>query len=191
VRLSVRAIGSRINRSSDISFYIGRYAEDDFRFRAVRLHGHCGRADNDELTARRRIDALGLQQILDRIRAGETNRDIAKKLNIRPATLCRYLNEDAHAQQYDRAKADSAEALLDCGMEALEQARGGDATEVQRARAVAQEYARRAAIRNLRYSDKHALELTGPNGGPVQTQPQFVVYLPDNGRDKNSRLSGP
>ena len=123
---------------------------------------------------------------MDRIRAGETNRDIAKKLNIHPATLCRYLNEDAHAQQYDRAKADSAEALLDCGMEALEQARGGDATEVQRARAVAQEYARRAAIRNLRYSDKRALELTGPNGGPVQTQPQVVVYLPDNGRDRTN-----
>jgi len=140
----------------------------------------------DQLTVRARIEAKGLEPILDWIRSGATNREIAEKLNIHPATLCRYLNDDAHAQQYERAKADSAEALLDRGMEVLEQARGGDTAEVQRARALAQEYARRAGIRNARYSERAAVELTGPNGGPLQTQPQVVVYLPDNGRQRHN-----
>ena len=137
----------------------------------------------DQVTPRARIEHFGFDGILDSIRAGKSQSEIAKSLGVHCATLTRFLREDdERARQTDRAMTDSAEAWLDRGMRALEEARGMDTAAVQLARAVEQACARRAAIRNPRYSEKRAVELTGADGGPLQVQPVISVYLPSNGR---------
>ncbi len=142
------------------------------------------RREADQLTPRARIEHFGFDGILDSIRAGKSQSEIAKSLGVHCATLTRFLREDdERARRTDRAMADSAEAWLDRGLEAIEEARGGDTAEVQRVRIFAQECARRAAIRNPRYSERNQIELSGPDGRPVQIQPVAVsIYLPSNGR---------
>ena len=78
---------------------------------------------------------------------------------------------------------DSAESWLDRGWQELQDAEGKDTAAVQLARHREQHCRARAAIANPRYSDKAAIELTGPNGGPIQSQHAVIVYIPDNGRD--------
>ena len=135
------------------------------------------------------IERVGLDAILDRIRSGQSQRQIAEALGIGIASLCKYLADPSRSEQSARARMDSAEAWLDRGMQALEEARGGDAAAVQLARAFEQHCARRAAIANPRYSDKAAIELSGPNGGPIQGQAVVTVYVPANHRD-NARVTG-
>lgn len=43
---------------------------------------------------------------------------------------------------------------------------------------------KRAAIADARYSDKASVELTGANGGPIQSASLVTVYIPANGRDE-------
>lgn len=45
----------------------------------------------------------------------------------------------------------------------------GTGTDSGAARALAQEYARRAAIRNPAYREKTGVEITGAAGGPIRT----------------------
>jgi len=130
-----------------------------------------------------RIENESFPEILSRIRAGESQSEIAQGLGVHVATLNRYLNDAERAIETDAAKRDSAEAWLDRAMAELEQAKGKDNAEVTRAKAVAQECARRAGIRNPRYSEKQQVELSGPDGGPVPQAPSVVVYLPANHRD--------
>jgi transcriptional regulator with XRE-family HTH domain len=134
-------------------------------------------------TALGKIESESFPAILGRIRAGESQAEIAKSLGVHVATLNRYLNDADRVLETDAAKRDSAEAWLDRGMSELESAKGGDNAEVTRAKAVAQECARRASIRNPRYSEKQQVELSGPDGGPVPQAPSVVVYIPNNGRD--------
>ena len=134
------------------------------------------------------IEDTGFENILDRIRGGESQSEIARALHVHVSTLNRYLNEPSRTEETEAAKRDSAESWLDRGTDGLEDARGKDAVAVQWARANEQHCARRAAIRNpARYSEKHGIEVTGADGGPVQTQSSMIhVYLPDNGRKKRS-----
>jgi len=134
--------------------------------------------------ARAKLENIGIDRLCERIEAGESMHEIARDLRIAVSTLHGFLNRDGHAEKTALAMQASAESWLDRGTQALNEARGGDTAAVQWARAVEQHCARRAAIRNPRYSERAAVELTGPNGGPVQTQPQVLVYLPDNGRDR-------
>jgi hypothetical protein len=101
------------------------------------------------------------------------------------SSLNRYLNEPSRKEEAEAAKLNSAESWLDRGTESLEDARGKDSVAVQWARAYEQHCARRAAIRNPRYSDRQSVELSGPDGGPIASQPSVVVYVPHNGRDGN------
>jgi hypothetical protein len=68
--------------------------------------------------------------------------------------------------------------MLNLGMRALLEAKDGDAARVQWGRAMAQEWARVAGIRNAAYRERSGVELTGPGGGPVQTETLIQVYLP-------------
>lgn len=103
--------------------------------------------------------ALTTQQIdeaLLRIASGESQASIARSLGMDPGNFCRELQrtEDI-AQRSARARADSAEAWLDKGLEVIESAlRRDSGIDAQAARAYAQECARRAAVRNPAYRDK-------------------------------------
>src|SRR5437867_3855721 len=125
--------------------------------------------DRRSLPARAALERTGLDQILARIRAGESQREIADSLQVDVSTLNRFLRSNAERAEATRAAmTESAEAWLDRGLRELEQAKGQDNAEMTRVRAVAMECARRAAIRNPRYSDKQQVELSGPDGGPMQ-----------------------
>jgi predicted transcriptional regulator len=93
---------------------------------------------------------LDLDSVLERMESGESQREIAASLGISESTLRGHLNANEEiAARSARARQESAEAWLDRGMKYLEDA-PGSSEEIQRARALAQECARRAAIRNPR-----------------------------------------
>ena len=129
-----------------------------------------------------RIEDASFEDVLARIRAGESQTEIARSLKVHIATLNRYLSDPSRVAETTAAKADSAEAWLDKGLREIQNAKGFDHAEVQRARAFAQECARRAAIRNPRYSDKAAIQLTDGDGQPLPPQQAIVVYMPSTCR---------
>lgn len=111
-----------------------------------------------------------LEEIWSRIESGDSQAEIAKDLGITHGRLSQILNKDEEtANRSARAREMSAEAWLDRGLRTLEEA-PADSNEIARARAIAQECARRAAIRNPRYSEKRVHEVSGPNGGPIKTE---------------------
>jgi transcriptional regulator with XRE-family HTH domain len=135
--------------------------------------------------ARKAIERAGTEEILSLIRQGKSQREIARRLKVDVSTLNRFLRANADESDLKQAMSESSEAWLDRGMQTLERAKGGDSAEVARARAIALECARRAAIRNPKYSDRSAVELSGPGGSPV-TSPQsspITIYIPENNRD--------
>ena len=118
-----------------------------------------------------RMARPSLQALTELITDGLTYREIGAKFGVNASTVCRWLAvDDAALQQSARAREESAEAWLDRGLDYLERsldkASGLDAGA---ARALAQECARRAAIRNPRYRDSSNMELTGKGGGPLQS----------------------
>lgn len=118
-----------------------------------------------------------LEAIWSRIESGDSQAEIARDLGVVPSTLSELLNKPEHAERSARARELSAEAWLDRGLAALEQA-PADSNEIARARAIAQECARRAAIRNPRYSEKRVHEVSGPNGGAIPQRIEVVVIDP-------------
>lgn len=111
-------------------------------------------------SARKPID---LHDVIERTANGETYREIAKAYSVDPMTIYRAIEradetlQSAHA----RARAISAEAWLDRGLEAIEAAARKDSEyDVGAARAYAQECARRAAIRNHAYRDAPTVAVT-------------------------------
>ena len=109
------------------------------------------------------LDLLG---ILQRIEAGETQREIAASIGCDVALLNRFLNSDENAQQSARAREVSAEAWLDRGLETIASALSKRSDiDPSAARAYAQECARRAAVRNPLYRDK--VDMTQKISGSV------------------------
>jgi predicted transcriptional regulator len=109
--------------------------------------------------------------IIEQIRSGQSQASIAKALGVSTGSVSMWLDRDADTiERSARARIASAEAWLDRGLEAVESAlmrdSGVDATA---ARAVAQECARRAAVRNPAYREKTGVEITGAAGGPIRT----------------------
>ncbi len=117
------------------------------------------------------LNEIGIDAICERIEAGESQRAIAKSLDMGIFTLNTWLNHPDRIEQSARARQESAESWLDKGLDAIESAlnkqSGIDATA---ARAYAQECARRAALRNPRYRESTVKEHTGPGGGAVQIE---------------------
>lgn len=115
--------------------------------------------------------------ILSEIERGESQAAIAGMLGVVPSTVSRWLDASPELEQRSAlARSRSAEAWLDKGWRILEDALHdpafkGTGTDSSIARQMAQECARRAAIRNPAYREKTdaKLELSGPGGGPVRT----------------------
>ena len=115
-----------------------------------------------------KLNELGIEEICNRIEAGESQLNIAKSLSIGVSQLNAWLNLDIYRERYARAKTESAEGWLDRGLEKIESAMKKDGNiDPGAARSYAGECARRAAIRNPKYSDKQRLEHTGESGGPI------------------------
>jgi len=140
-------------------------------------------AESARTANRRALDNAGVETILDKIRAGDTQTEIAAALGVSRQALIRYLAENVDADKYTRARIESAESWADRGWECLQTAREGDSAAVNLARYMEQHCMRRAGIVNARYSEKQSVELSGPNGGAIQTQSQVLVYVPHNSRD--------
>lgn len=126
--------------------------------------------DQPTMSVKQRLNLIGIEAICERIEGGETYRDIAASIKINSASLSNWLNTPENIKQSARAREESAEAWLDRGLDTIATALPKDGgIDASAARAYAQECARRAAIRNSRYSDKIAV------GGaadlpPIQTE---------------------
>lgn len=108
------------------------------------------------------LEVVGIEALCERIENGDSQAEIARDLEISPATLSAWLNNEVNAERSARARTYSAEAWLDRGLNTLESAldkNGG--IDASAAKAYAQECARRAALRNPKYVDKTAHELSG------------------------------
>jgi transcriptional regulator with XRE-family HTH domain len=114
--------------------------------------------------ATKRIEDYGLDRILERIESGQSQSEIAKNLEVSIGLLNGWLHatpeRSARAQIVMQA---SAESWLDRGLQALTDA-ASDNAEIQRARAIEQHCARRAAVRNPLYRDKVDLSLSRKPG---------------------------
>lgn len=99
------------------------------------------------------LDSIGIDAVAASIENGLTQREIAAEAGCDPMTLNRWLHANPLRSARARAAmAASAEAWLDRGLAAAESAT--DLMEVARSRVIAQECARRAAVRNPAYRDK-------------------------------------
>ena len=93
-----------------------------------------------------------IADILTRIEEGETFREIAAVYGVNVSSISRLLDKEENAQQSARARSISAESWLDRGFHELLDAKSSE--EIARARYIAQECARRAALRNPAYREK-------------------------------------
>ncbi len=108
------------------------------------------------------FESIGLDAICARIEVGESQREIARALDVDHSRLVRWLAKDENKERAAAAREASAEAWLDRGLEAVERAlRKDSGYDANAARAFAQECARRAALRNPRYVEKTAHEHSG------------------------------
>lgn len=120
------------------------------------------------------IPTEALDWALEQIYAGESQAFIAQALGVSTGHLSESLNAEPYRERSANARKASAEAWLDKGVAVLlkaldDPAYQGSGTDSGAARALAQEYARRAAIRNPAYREKSGVEITGAAGGPIRT----------------------
>ena len=104
-----------------------------------------------------------IETILERIEQGESMREIAHSIGVNVSTVSRWLDSDPQTEQQSaRAMSRSAEAWLDRGLQAVQDAMPrASGIDSSAARAYAQECARRAAIRNPQYREQQAVTHTG------------------------------
>lgn len=108
---------------------------------------------------------IDTEQALQMVEDGKSYAEIAREFNVSTTTLRARLDEvsdSAHA----RARSISAEGWLDRALNGLEMAQSSE--EITKARYIAQECARRAALRNPAYREKTAHEHTGADGKPIE-----------------------
>jgi len=128
---------------------------------------------NNPLSIKDQLDLIGIEQICERISAGEDFGSISKTLGVSRGSLSNWLNSDENIISSTHARAESAESWLDKGMACIETALKRDGgVDSTAARAYAQECARRAAIRNPKYRDKTETAITGADGGAIKVQTQ-------------------
>ncbi len=108
------------------------------------------------------LEEIGIKAIAGRIEAGETISEISRSVGVSFGTLSTWLRSSDNADVSARAREASAEAWLGRGLEtiasALDKEGGIDASA---AKAYAQECARRAALRNPKYIEKTAHDISG------------------------------
>lgn len=134
--------------------------------------------------------AHDIDEILERIEQGESMRQIANDLGVNVSTVSRWL--DADEQRSARAMRRSAEAWLDRGLGAIEQAMNrSSGIDPTAARAYAQECARRAAIRNPHYREQQSVQHVGADGGAIRVDViERRVVRPTDAIDVTPRAIG-
>ena len=101
-----------------------------------------------------RLDLYGIEYIAAQIEQGRTFGAIAAEVGVSRASLHHWLSE-SHSDRSAHARLQSAEAWLDRGLEAVESSlQKSSGIDPTAAKALAQECARRAAIRNPQYRDR-------------------------------------
>jgi hypothetical protein len=138
------------------------------------------------------LERYGIDSLLDRYSNGETLTDIARALYVNVKTLTAFVNRFAQASEYAHAKECHAEAWADRGWNTLQAGENEvlDSASVNLKRYKEQHCRWRAGIANSRYSEKQSVELSGPNGGPIQAQSVVTVYIPANTRDVVHEVDG-
>jgi transcriptional regulator with XRE-family HTH domain len=122
-----------------------------------------------------KLDALGEEAIIGQIANGKTQDEICEAAGVSAGSLNGWLHATPERSARARdAMETSAEAWLDRGFNALRDA-PPDNAEIARARAIEQHCARRAAIRNPRFGDKHQVEHVGPGGGAIKTESTMTI----------------
>ena len=122
-----------------------------------------------------RMERPPLETIIARIRDGKTYREIGAEFGVSHSTIVNWLSDnDQSARAKEAALLDSAEAWLDRGIDYLESALSKESgIDPSAARALAQECARRAAVRNPKYRDKSETTLKGDAENPVMVRLTF------------------
>jgi len=137
------------------------------------------------------IERTGIDSILDRYANGESLTAIANTLRVSARSLMAYVNQVAHASDYAHARECHAEAWANLGWGSVQMdGEVVDSATVNRARHKEQHCRWRAGIASSRYNEKQAVELSGPNGGPIQAQSIVTVYIPANTRDVVNTVDG-
>jgi transposase-like protein len=127
--------------------------------------------------AREILDAIGFDNVIERIEAGESYAEIARTCGCSPGVLRAWLHEtEERSKRSAQAQKSSAEAWLDKGTAILEAAlrKSGD-IDPTAARALASEYARRAAQRDPAYH----LEKQAPQVAVQINNAPPALKLPD------------
>lgn len=129
------------------------------------------------------MDAAKADAILEAMREGKSLRKAAKAHAVTPSVFLRWVEEDPDLEeQYVRARA----RMLDVQAEELEvigeqAARAKSATKVAGLRL--QSDNRKWLLAKLapkKYGERQTTELTGPDGGPIQTETTLdISNLPD------------
>ena len=120
--------------------------------------------------ARMILEAIGIDAICSRIVDGEMMGDICGDIGVSRPALAAWINSDPERQaRADRARIDAAAAYVEAAERAIIDA-PSDSTELTRARELAHHYRWKASKSNpRRYGDKVTQEITGADGGPIQT----------------------
>jgi transposase-like protein len=125
-----------------------------------------------------KLDHIGIDIICDMIESGKSYRDIARKIGCSDATVSNWLNfDEERAKRSACARLISAESWLDNGIDVLRDALSKNSDiDATAARAFEQACARRAAIRNPKYSEKlvHAGDAENPIAIAVSQRPQLA-----------------
>lgn len=119
------------------------------------------------------LDLTGIDWICDRIADGTTRRDVCAEIGVERSTLRRWLALDpARQRQFDAALKEAAAAFEEMADEEI--ANASDPFELAKAKERGYHWRWRASKANpQRYGDK--TEITGPEGGPLQTESTLNV----------------
>lgn len=131
------------------------------------------------------LDKIGVDGLLERVANGDSLQQIGASLGMSRMAVSEYLDRFADSGAYARARKDAAEAWAERAWQCLQlRDEEIDMPRVNLARHKEAHCMKRAAIADARYSDKASVELTGANGGPIQSASLVTVYIPANGRDE-------
>lgn len=126
------------------------------------------------------MDRPSQETLTERLLDGKTYREIALEFGVSVGTVFNWLNAEDMIEHSARARELSAEAWLDRGLGYLESALSKESgLDAGAARALAQECARRAAIRNPKYRESQKVDLEH-SGGVTFTKIERVIKDPAN-----------
>lgn len=135
----------------------------------------------------RKSDNFDIDEICELIVAGNSITAIAKGLGVPHSHLLMWIERDQDRSVRAREARRVTAQLWDEQATALI-AKAGNSLDLAKAKEIAHHYRWRASkISPKIYGDKVTQELTGANGGPIQTQSSVTVYMPENARDSGPK----